>query len=101
MSIALRVVSRGEEVFHSENEAHVVEKLRGEFVSVVGEERNRRAIDQHPVVHERLNHLARGDFRKRERPHQLRVPVCDDKQNTIPAGVLINSPKISMATKLE
>ncbi len=99
MSIALRVVSRGEKFLHSENEAHVLEQLRGELYSVVGEERNRRAIHEHTVVHERFCHLESGDIHKRNRPHQLRVPVCDDKQKPIPAGVLKKSPKISMATK--
>ncbi len=42
LPIALRVVSRGEKVLHSENEAYMLEKLRGELFSVVGGERNRR-----------------------------------------------------------
>ncbi len=85
MSIAPQVVSRRGKVLHSQNEAHVLENLRGELLSGVGEERNRRAIHEHPMVQERLDHLNRGDFHKRNRPHQLRVPVCDDKQKPIPA----------------
>ncbi len=83
--IALRVVSGGENVLHSENEAHVLESFRGELSSVAGEERNRRALHEQQVVNEGLANLDRGDSRKRNRPHQLRVPVCDDKQKPIPA----------------
>ncbi len=82
LTVTLRVTHGGENVLHAKDETNVLEELRGEFFSVFGEKRNRWAIHEHPLVHDRDN------FRMWMRPQLLRVPVCDDKEKPIPAGNL-------------
>ncbi len=79
----------------------MLETFRSELYSVVGEERNRPALHEHQVVEEGIANFDRGDFSKQKRPHQLQVPVYDDKQKPIFARSLDYFPQNMNGHELE
>ena len=73
------MVRGGEDVVHLQYVSHPTEEVRHELRSVIGKQRCRRTVLEHPVYHERNRDVIRCDALQRDHLRQFSEAVRDNK----------------------